>query len=73
MTSNYNQFGFKQKHSRYMYIPSVMETNEYYRNFHSPINAYFFEIKSAFDRERHSKLFLKLVARGMPVLFLRSW
>ena len=36
----------------------------------------FFRHKSAFDRVSHSKLFLKLIRRGVPinlVFFLRSW
>ena len=71
-----NQFGFKAKHSTDMCIFALKETINYYRGLNTPVFVCFLDIKSAFDRVSHGKLFNKLIDRGTPyylVEILRVW
>ena len=70
------QFGFKQNHSTDMCIFALKETVSYYRSLNTPVFACFMDIKSAFDRVSHGKLFQKLLYRGAPyyiVAILKTW
>lgn len=76
LTTSANQFGFKRNHSTDMCIFALKETVNYYYSMNTPVFAGFIDIKNAFDRVSHSKLFLKLIERGVPIyiiLLLRSW
>ena len=71
-----NQFGFKPKHSTDMCILALKDTIEYYRTLGTPVFTCFLDIKSAYDRVSHSRLFLKLIDRGVPVyvvMLLKFW
>ena len=71
-----NQFGFKKYHSVDMCIYALKETINYYRSLGTPLFACFIDIKSAYDRVSHGKLFCKLAMRGAPayiVILLSSW
>ena len=71
-----NQFGFKKYHSTDMCIYALKETINYYYSLSTPTYACFLDIKSAFDRVSHGKLFCKLASRGVPayiVLLLYFW
>ena len=76
LTTSANQFGFKKKHSTDICIMALKETIGYYYSMNTPVFVGFIDIKSAFDRVSHSKLFLKLIERGVPlylVLLLHAW
>ena len=74
--TSHNQFGFKPKHSTDMCILALKDTIDYYRTLKTPVFACFLDIKSAYDRVSHSRLFLKLIERGVPfnvIMLLRFW
>ena len=76
LTTSANQFGFKKGHSTDQCIYALKETINYYYSLNTPIFACFIDIKSAYDRISHGKLFLKMIARGVPrylVLLVRYW
>ena len=76
LTTSANQYGFEQKHSTDIYILALKETIVYYYSMNTPVFVGFIDIKSAFDRFSRSKLFLKLIERGVPlylVLLLHAW
>ena len=71
-----NQFGFKQNHSTDMCILLMKDVLNYYHTLNSPVFICFLDIKKAFDRVNHFKLFRKLLDRGMPsylVKLLSFW
>ena len=59
-----NQFGYKPKTSTDMCIFS--ETINYYRTRNTSVFACYLDVKSAFDKILHWKMFGKLLARGVP-------
>ena len=65
-----NQFGFKRSHSTETCIFALKQVLNYYRDAGSPVFVCFLDIKSAFDRVSHNKLFLKLLDRGVPKYLL---
>ena len=68
-TSSY-QFGFKSKQSTSHAIYSLKETINYYSERGSNVFCSFLDASKAFDRLIHSGLFLKLLQRGIPLIFL---
>ena len=61
-----NQFGFKKNHSTDMCILLMKDVLNYYHSLNSPVFICFLDIKKAFDRVNHFKLFKKLLDRGVP-------
>ena len=74
--SSDHQFGFKAKHGTDTCIFALKEVINYYLALNSPVFICFLDIKSAFDRISYSKLFSKLVSRGVPkylICLLKNW
>ena len=68
-TSNY-QFGFKKKSSTSHAIYCLRETVDYYVTHGSNVYCSFLDASKAFDRLVHAGLFLKLLQRGAPLIFV---
>ena len=70
-TSQY-QFGFKKKSSTVHALHCLRETVTYYVNNDSRVFCTFLDASKAFDRLIHSGLFLKLMQRRVPLIFLKT-
>ena len=68
-TSPY-QFGFKKKHSTVHALFCLKSTINYYVEHGSRVYCSFLDASKAFDRLVHSGLFLKLMDKGVPKVFL---
>ena len=68
-TSQY-QFGFKRKSSTSHAIFCLKESINYYTQRGSNVYCSFLDASKAFDRLVHAGLFLKLLERGVPLIFL---
>ena len=68
-TSSY-QFGFKKKSSTAHAIYCLRETINYYTERGSSVYCSFLDASKAFDRLVHAGLFLKLLERNIPLIFL---
>ena len=71
LTSNDNQFGFKNKHSTDMCIFSLKLIIEYYMSMSSPVFICFLDASKAFDKVNHWVLFSKLLDRKVPLIIIR--
>ena len=74
-TSQY-QFGFKKSNSTVHALHCLRETVTHYVNNGSRVFCTFLDASKAFDRLVHSGLFLKLMQRNVPLMFLNiiiSW
>ena len=74
-TSKY-QFGFKRKSSTSHALFALKESINYYTSHGSNVYYSFLDASKAFDRLVHAGLFLKLLERGTPLIFLSiiiSW
>ena len=74
-TSQY-QFGFKKNSSTVHALHCMRETVNFYVNNGSRVFCSFLDASKAFDRLVHSGLFLKLMQRNVPAIFLNiiiSW
>ena len=75
LTSKY-QFGFKKNSSTVHAISCMKQTVNYFINNDSRVYCSFLDASKAFDRLVHSGLFLKLIQRNVPIVFLEvimSW
>ena len=70
LTTSKYQFGFKRKSSPSHAIFCLKETIDYYTSHGSNVYCSFLDASKAFDRLVHSGLFLKLLQRGIPLIFL---
>ena len=68
-TSPY-QFGFKKRHSTVHALYCLKTTINYYVDNGSRVFCSFLDASKAFDRLVHSGLFLKLMEKGVPKIFL---
>ena len=68
-TSTY-QFGFKRKKSTSHALFCLKQTISYYIENDSRVFCSFLDASKAFDRLVHSGLFIKLIDRGIPKIFL---
>ena len=68
-TSSY-QFGFKKKSTTSHALFCLKETIEYYTDRGSNVFCSFLDATKAFDRLVHSGLFLKMMQRNVPLVFL---
>ena len=69
VTSPY-QYGFKKNSSTVHALHCLRETVNYYVNNNSRVFCSFLDASKAFDRLVHSGLFLKLIQRNVPLIFL---
>ena len=70
------QFGFKKNSSTVHALHCLKQTVNYYVNHGSRVYCCFLDASKAFDRVVHSGLFLKLMERNIPLVFLNiiiSW
>ena len=76
LTTSQYQFGFKKKASTSHAIHFLKESVEYYTTHGSSVYCSFLDASKAFDRLVHAGLFLKLLRRNIPLIFLNviiSW
>ena len=76
LTTSTYQFGFKKRSSTSHALFCLKETINYYTERGSSVFCSFLDASKAFDRLVHSGLFLKLLQRKMPLIFLdliRFW
>ncbi len=66
-----NQFGFKKGHSTDHCIFVLKNAIDYYRSYNSPVYTCFLDASKCFDKINHWTLFKKMIARGIPLLFVR--
>ena len=65
------QFGFKKRSSTAHALHCLRETVDCYVNHVSRVFCTFLDASKAFDRLVHSGLFIKLMERKVPIVFLR--
>ena len=70
LSSSPLQFGFKSKSSTAHALYSLKETVDYYINNGSRVYCAFLDASKAFDRLVHTGLFLKLMSKGVPLIFI---
>ena len=70
LTTSSHQFGFKKKSSTSLAIHCLKETINYYTSNGSNVYCSFLDASKAFDRLVHAGLFLKLLQRQVPLIFL---
>ena len=70
LTTTPYQFGFKRKNSTIHALYCLKQTVSYYVNNGSRVYCSFLDASKAFDRLVHSGLFLKLIERKAPKIFL---
>ena len=71
-----SQFGFKKNQSTVHALHCLRETVDYFVNNSSRVYSTFLDASKAFDRIIHSGLFIKLMERNIPLMFLNvivSW
>ena len=64
------QFGFKRRHSTAHAIHCLKETVNYYVNNGNHVYCSFLDASKAFDRLVHSGLFLKMIEKNLPKIFI---
>lgn len=70
LSTSPNQFGFKKRHSTSHAIYCLKETIDYYVNNGSRVYCSYLDASKAFDRLVHSGLFMKLLDKGFPKIFI---
>ena len=70
LTTSELQFGFKKNNSTVHALHCLKETVNYYVNNGSRVFCAFLDASKAFDRVVHAGLFLKLMERNVPLVFL---
>ena len=70
LSTSPHQFGFKKKHSTVQALYCLKQTVNYYINNGNRVYCSFLDASKAFDRLVHSGLFIKLMDRGIPKVFL---
>ena len=70
LTTSQFQLGFKKKASTSHAIYCLKETIDYYTSHGSNVFCSFLDASKAFDRLVHAGLFLKLLQRHIPIVFL---
>ena len=70
LTSSSYQFGFKRKSSTSLAIHCLKETINYYTSHGSNVYCSFLDASKAFDRLVHAGLFIKMLQRQVPLVFL---
>ena len=70
LSTSEHQFGFKKNSSTVHALHCLKQTVNYYVNNGSRVFCSFLDASKAFDRLVHSGLFLKLMERNVPLVFL---
>ena len=70
LTTSKYQFGFKKKSSTSHAIYCLREAIDYFTERGSNVFCSFLDASKAFDRLVHASLFMKLLQRGLPFIFL---
>ena len=70
LTTSLYQFGFKKKSSTSHAIHFLRESVDYYTSHGSNVFCSFLDASKAFNRLVHAALFLKLLRRHIPIIFL---
>ena len=65
------QFGFKQKRSTNLCTMILKEVISYYRNNDTSIYCIFLDATKAFNRVEYCSLFMELLKRNIPSIFVR--
>ena len=76
LVTSEHQFGFKKRSSTVHALHCLKETVNYFLNNGSRVFCTFLDASKAFDRLVHSGLFIKLMERNIPLVFLEiiiSW
>ena len=76
LTTSAYQFGFKRNSSTVHALHCFRETVDYYVSNDSRVFSTFLDASKAFDRLIHAGLFVKLISRNIPAIFLNiiiSW
>ena len=76
LTTSQHQYGFKRDNSTVHALHCLRETVNFYVNHGSRVYCSFLDASKAFDRLVHAGLFLKLIRRNIPLVFLEiimSW
>ena len=71
LTTSDLQFGFKKKLGCSNAIYSLQTTIQHFNNNGSTVNVCLLDMSKAFDKVNHYGLYLKLMKRGVPPVFLR--
>ena len=66
-----NQFGFKKRHSTDHCIFVLKNAVDYYRSHNSPVYTCMLDATKCFDKINHWTMFKKLIARGIPLIYVR--
>ena len=66
-----NQFGFKAELGTEMCIYALKDIINYYNSQGSAVYLCFLDLKKAFDRVNHAKLFKKMLDRSVPVFIVK--
>ena len=72
LATSEHQYGFKKNSSTVHALHCLKETVNYFVNSGSRVFCAFLDASKAFDRLVHSGLFLKLMDRGIPLVFLET-
>ena len=70
LSTNEHQYGFKRNSSTVHAIHCLKQTVNFYANNGSRVFCSFLDASKAFDRLIHSGLFIKLMERNVPLVFL---
>ena len=65
------QFGFQSESSTSMCTWLAIETISYYNRNKTNVYGCFMDLSKAFDKVQHSKLFIKLLHKGLPAIICR--
>ena len=71
-----NQFEFKPKHSTELYIYTLKEFIDYYKQRNTSVFVTFLDASKAFDKINYWLLFQKVVDKGFPTFIIKilvSW
>ena len=66
-----NQLGFRSEHSTELCIFALKDIVNYYNAGGSPVFMCFLDIRKAYDRVNHFKLFVKLLERKVPLYIVK--
>ena len=70
LSTSHHQFGFKKKNSTSHAIYCLKQTVDYYINRGSRVYCSFIDASKAFDRLVHKGLFMKLMDKKLPKIFI---
>ena len=66
-----NQFGYKAGHSTDLCVYTLTEFIEYFKGRSTSVHVAFLDANKAFDKINHWILFIKLIARRVPIYLVK--